>query len=73
MFEKEIMIGRTRFSSTVLMAPLAGYTCFPFQYSISAIRGKLFIERELLQFLRSLKRIRNIVIISRIIPGITAV
>ena len=31
MFEKEIMIGRTRFSSTVLMAPLAGYTCFPFR------------------------------------------
>ena len=31
MFEKEIMIGRNRFSSNVLMAPLAGYTCFPFR------------------------------------------
>ncbi len=31
MFEKEIMIGRTRFGSNVLMAPLAGYTCFPFR------------------------------------------
>lgn len=27
----EIMIGRIRFSSNVLMAPLAGYTCFPFR------------------------------------------
>ena len=27
----EIMIGRTRFPSNVLMAPLAGYTCFPFR------------------------------------------
>ncbi|MBR3736764.1 MAG: tRNA-dihydrouridine synthase, partial [Lachnospiraceae bacterium] len=25
------MIGRIRFSSNVLMAPLAGYTCFPFR------------------------------------------
>ena len=27
----EIMIGRIRFSSNVLMAPLAGYTCFPYR------------------------------------------
>ncbi len=28
---REIMIGGIRFSSNVLMAPLAGYTCFPFR------------------------------------------
>ena len=28
---KEIMIGSVRFKSNVLMAPLAGYTCFPFR------------------------------------------
>ena len=28
---EEIMIGGIRFSSNVLMAPLAGYTCFPFR------------------------------------------
>ncbi|MCR5802403.1 MAG: hypothetical protein K6G57_08750 [Lachnospiraceae bacterium] len=28
---EEIMIGGVRFKSNVLMAPLAGYTCFPFR------------------------------------------
>ena len=27
----EIMVGGIRFQSNVLMAPLAGYTCFPFR------------------------------------------
>lgn len=27
----EIMVGGIRFKSNVLMAPLAGYTCFPFR------------------------------------------
>ncbi|MBO4559683.1 MAG: hypothetical protein J5712_06325 [Lachnospiraceae bacterium] len=28
---REIMVGGIRFKSNVLMAPLAGYTCFPFR------------------------------------------
>ena len=32
----EIMVGGIRFPSNVLMAPLAGYTCFPFRLMVHA-------------------------------------
>ena len=42
---KEIMIGRTRFSSNVLMAPLAGYTCFPFRLMVKRLgAGSAYTE-----------------------------
>ena len=42
---KEIMIGSVRFQSNVLMAPLAGYTCFPFRLMASGLgAGSTYTE-----------------------------
>ncbi len=42
---KEIMIGSVRFQSNVLMAPLAGYTCFPFRLMVGKLgAGSAYTE-----------------------------
>ena len=42
---KEIMIGSVRFKSNVLMAPLAGYTCFPFRLMAESLgAGSAYTE-----------------------------
>ena len=42
---KEIMIGSVRFPSNVLMAPLAGYTCFPFRLMVEKLgAGSAYTE-----------------------------
>ncbi len=42
---KEIMIGSVRFQSNVLMAPLAGYTCFPFRLMVERLgAGSAYTE-----------------------------
>ena len=41
----EIMIGGIRFKSNVLMAPLAGYTCFPFRLMVKKLgAGSAYTE-----------------------------
>ncbi len=45
MFQKEIMIGGIRLRSNVLMAPLAGYTCFPFRLMVERLgAGSAYTE-----------------------------
>lgn len=42
---REIMIGGLRFPSNVLMAPLAGYTCFPFRLMVERLgAGSAYTE-----------------------------
>jgi nifR3 family TIM-barrel protein len=42
---KEITVGGIRFSSNVLMAPLAGYTCFPFRLMVEKLgAGSAYTE-----------------------------
>lgn len=41
----EIMVGAVRFKSNVLMAPLAGYTCFPFRLMVERLgAGSAYTE-----------------------------
>ena len=41
----EIMVGGLRFKSNVLMAPLAGYTCFPFRLMVTRLgAGSAYTE-----------------------------
>lgn len=40
-----VMIGGIKFSSNVLMAPLAGYTCFPFRLMVKELgAGSAYTE-----------------------------
>ena len=42
---EEIMVGGIRFKSNVLMAPLAGYTCFPFRLMVERLgAGSAYTE-----------------------------